>query len=34
MLKPYDPDLMKAYEASRAVNGVKNDNPECEVYSR
>jgi len=29
MLKPYDPDLMKAYEVSRAVNSVKNDTPEC-----
>jgi len=25
MLKPYDADLMKAYEVSRAVNSVKND---------
>ena len=24
-----DPDLMKAYEVSRAVNSVKNDTPEC-----
>jgi putative SOS response-associated peptidase YedK len=29
MLKPYDADLMKAYEVSRAVNSVKNDTPEC-----
>jgi hypothetical protein len=29
MLKPYDPDLMKAYEVSRVVNSVKNDTPEC-----
>jgi putative SOS response-associated peptidase YedK len=29
MLKPYDADLMKAYEVSRAVDGVKNDTPEC-----
>jgi putative SOS response-associated peptidase YedK len=29
MLRPYDPDLMKAYEVSRAVNSVKNDTPEC-----
>ena len=29
LLKPYDPNLMKAYEVSRAVNSVKNDTPEC-----
>jgi putative SOS response-associated peptidase YedK len=29
MLKPYDADLMKAYEVSRAVKSVKNDTPEC-----
>jgi putative SOS response-associated peptidase YedK len=29
LLKPYDPDLMKSYEVSRAVNSVKNDTPEC-----
>jgi putative SOS response-associated peptidase YedK len=29
LLKPYDPDLMKAYEVSRAVNSVKNETPEC-----
>ncbi len=29
LLKPCDPDLMKAYEVSRAVNSVKNDTPEC-----
>ena len=29
MLKPYDPDLMKAYEVSRVVNRVKNDTPDC-----
>jgi putative SOS response-associated peptidase YedK len=29
LLKPYDPELMKAYEVSRAVNSVKNDVPEC-----
>jgi putative SOS response-associated peptidase YedK len=28
MLKPYDADLMKAYEVSRAVNCVKNDTRE------
>jgi putative SOS response-associated peptidase YedK len=29
MLKPYDADLMHAYEVSRAVNSVKSDTPEC-----
>lgn len=29
LLRPYDPDLMKAYEVSRVVNSVKNDTPEC-----
>ncbi len=29
MLRPYDADLMKAYEVSRAVNSVKNDTAEC-----
>lgn len=29
MLKPCDPELMKAYEVSRAVNSVKNDTEEC-----
>ena len=29
MLKPYDANLMNAYEVSRAVNSVKNDTPEC-----
>jgi putative SOS response-associated peptidase YedK len=29
LLKPYDPDLMKAFRVSRAVNSVKNDTPEC-----
>ena len=29
LLKPYDDADMKAYEVSRAVNSVKNDNEEC-----
>jgi putative SOS response-associated peptidase YedK len=29
LLRPYDENLMKAYEVSRAVNSVKNDTPEC-----
>jgi putative SOS response-associated peptidase YedK len=29
MLKPYHPNLMTAYEVSRAVNRVKNDTLEC-----
>jgi len=29
MMRPYDPDLMKAYEVSRVVNRVKNDTPDC-----
>jgi hypothetical protein len=29
LLRPYDPDLMKAYAVSRAVNSVKNDTVEC-----
>jgi putative SOS response-associated peptidase YedK len=29
LLRPYDPELMKAYEVSRAVNSVKNDTEEC-----
>ena len=29
LLKPYDPDLMKAYEVSRVVNSVKNDTEAC-----
>jgi putative SOS response-associated peptidase YedK len=29
LLKPYDPDLMKAYAVSRVVNSVKNDTEEC-----
>ena len=29
MLKPYDPELMKAYEVSRVVNSVRNDTEEC-----
>ena len=29
MLRPYDAELMKAYEVSRAVNSVKNDTEEC-----
>lgn len=29
MLRPYDPELMKAYAVSRAVNSVKNDTEEC-----
>ncbi len=29
MLKPYDPDLMKAYEVSRVVNSVRNDTEAC-----
>ena len=29
LLRPYDADLMKAYEVSRAVNSVKNDTEEC-----
>ena len=28
LLKPYDPELMNAYEVSRAVNRAKNDIPE------
>ena len=29
LLKPYDPDLMKAYAVSRTVNNVRNDTEEC-----
>lgn len=29
MLKPYDPELMKVYAVSRAVNSVKNDTEAC-----
>lgn len=29
LLRPYDPELMKAYQVSRAVNSVKNDTEEC-----
>ena len=29
MLRPYHPDLLKAYAVSRVVNSVKNDTPEC-----
>ena len=29
LLRPYDPELMKAYQVSRAVNSVKNDSEEC-----
>lgn len=29
LLRPYDANLMKAYEVSRVVNSVKNDVPEC-----
>ena len=29
LLKPYDPDLMRAYEVSRVVNSVKNDTEGC-----
>jgi putative SOS response-associated peptidase YedK len=29
LLRPFDHDLMRAYEVSRAVNSVKNDTPEC-----
>jgi putative SOS response-associated peptidase YedK len=29
LLRPYDHEMMKAYEVSRAVNSVKNDTPEC-----
>jgi putative SOS response-associated peptidase YedK len=29
MLKPYDANLMKAYEVSRVVNSVRNDTEEC-----
>ena len=29
LLRPYDAQLMKAYEVSRAVNSVKNDTEEC-----
>ena len=29
MAQPYDDAGMKAYELSRAVNSVKNDNEEC-----
>jgi putative SOS response-associated peptidase YedK len=29
MLRPFDHELMRAYEVSRVVNSVKNDTPEC-----
>ncbi len=29
MLKPYDPEVMKAYEVSRVVNNVRNDTQKC-----
>lgn len=29
LLRPYDPELMRAYAVSRAVNSVRNDNEEC-----
>jgi putative SOS response-associated peptidase YedK len=29
LLKPYDPNLMRAYEVSRVVNSVKNDTEAC-----
>jgi len=28
-MKPYDLELMKAYEVSRIVNSVRNDTEEC-----
>ena len=35
LLRPYNANLMKAYEVSRVVNSVKNDTPECvEPFSR
>jgi putative SOS response-associated peptidase YedK len=29
LLRPFDPELMKAYEVNRVVNSVKNDVEEC-----